>query len=204
MGLFDFFSGRKRSNVTVLDDRIWLNGSAKLKGIRGDLLDQQKSKPTGILLVAHFSDVLEQLAEIASENGHIPIKTCLAKDLSAHIAADWPINDSVTLAIIVGERHPLPKHDQLVAQFAESLPVQVRLITHVSLADAFMKAFAGEWVEGLLKSLGMSEDEVIVSEMVSRRIKAAQLKIEQEAFGDSDAPSATEWLAANVPGMQRG
>ena len=47
----------------------------------------------------------------------------------------------------------------------------------------------------------MAEDEAIESNMVSRRIKAAQQKIEKEAFGDSDANSAAEWLAANVPTM---
>ncbi len=47
----------------------------------------------------------------------------------------------------------------------------------------------------------MAEDEAIESNMVSRRIKAAQQKIEKEAFGDSDAGSAAEWLDANVPTM---
>ena len=64
-----------------------------------------------------------------------------------------------------------------------------------------MKAFAGEWVKNLLGRMGMSENEAIESNMVSRRIKAAQQKIASEAFGDSDANSAAEWLAANVPSM---
>ena len=33
-------------------------------------------------------------------------------------------------------------------------------------------------------------------------IKAAQQKIEKEAFGDSDAGSAAEWLDENVPTMK--
>lgn len=179
MGLFDFFfGGRKRSSVTVMTDRIWLNNSAKLNGVRIDVLDQQKSRLAGILLVAHFSDVLDQLSQVAAENGNIPIKACLAKELSTDFVTAWPTSNSATLAIIVGERHPLPKYDDLVMQFAESLPAQVRLVTHISLDDAFMKAFAGEWLENVLKGLGMSDDEAIESQMVSRRIKAAQLKIE--------------------------
>ena len=58
------------------------------------------------------------------------------------------------------------------------------------------------WVENLLRRMGMAEDEAIESQMVSRRIKAAQQKIEKEAFGDSDAGSAAEWLDANVPTMK--
>lgn len=204
MGLFDFlFGGGKRSNVNVIPDIIWLNNSAKLNGIRKDVVAQGSSGAVGLLLVAHFPDVVDQLYRIAAENGtHIPIKVSLAKDLSTDLVAEWSVNESVTVAIIVGERHPLPKHDDEVLQFAESLPVQVRLIRHVSLEDPLMKAFAGEWVENLLRRMGMAEDEAIESQMVSRRIKAAQQKIEKEAFGDSDAGSAAEWLDANVPTMK--
>ena len=204
MGLFDFFfGGGKRSNVNVVPDVIWLNITAKLTGIRKDVVAQSSSGAVGVLLVAHFPDVVDQLYRIAAENGNnIPIKVSLAKDLSTDLVAEWSINESATVAIIVGERHPLPKHDDEVLQFAESLPHQVRLIRHVSLEDPLMKVFAGEWVENLLRRMGMAEDEAIESNMVSRRIKAAQQKIEKEAFGDSDANSAAEWLDANVPTMK--
>ena len=204
MGLFDFFfGGGKRSNVNVIPDVIWLNNQAKLNGIRKDVIAQGGSGAVGLLLVAHFPDVVDQLYRIAAENGNnIPIKVSLAKDLSTDLVAEWSVNESATVAVIVGERHPLPKHDDGVLQFAESLPHQVRLIRHVSLEDPLMKAFAGEWVENLLRRMGMAEDEAIESQMVSRRIKAAQQKIEKEAFGDSDANSAAEWLSANVPTMK--
>ena len=206
MGLFEFFfGGGKRSNVNVnvVPDVIWLNNTAKLNGIRNDVVAQGSSGAVGVLMVAHFPDVVDQLYRIAAEIGtHIPIKVSLAKDLSTDLVSEWSANESATVAIIVGERHPLPKHDDEVLQFAESLPHQVRLIRHVSLEDPLMKAFAGEWVENLLRRMGMAEDEAIESNMVSRRIKAAQQKIEKEAFGDSDANSAAEWLAANVPTMK--
>ncbi|MEQ1906850.1 MAG: preprotein translocase subunit SecA [Pirellulaceae bacterium] len=204
MGLFDFFfGGGKRSNVNVVPDVIWLNNTAKLKGIRKDVVHQRSLGAVGLLLVAHFDDVLEQLFKIAAEHGNnIPIKVSLAKDLSTDLVSEWSANESATIAIIIGERHPLPKHDDEVLQFAESLPHQVRLIRHISLEDPLMKAFAGEWVKKTLQSMGMAEDEAIESQMVSRRIKAAQQKIEKEAFGDSDAGSAAEWLDANVPGMR--
>lgn len=204
MGLFDFFfGGGKRSNVNVVPDVIWLNNTAKLKGIRKDVVAQRSLGAVGVLLVAHFSDVVDQLCRIAAENcNHIPIKVSLAKDLSTDLVSEWSVNELATVAVIVGERHPLPKHDDEVLQFAESLPVQTRLIRHVSLEDPLMKAFAGEWVEKTLRSMGMAEDEAIESQMVSRRIKAAQQKIAKEAFGDSDASSAAEWLDANVPTMK--
>ena len=202
MGLFDFlFGGSKSSNVTVIPDVIWLNNTAKLKGIRNEVVAQRGQGAVGVLLVAHFPDVLKELYQIAAEHPNTPIKVSLAKDLSTDLVAEWQTDGSSTIAVIAGERHPLPKHDDEVLQFTESLPNPSRLIRHVSLEDPLMKAFAGEWVENMLRKLGMDENEAIESNMVSRRIKAAQQKIASEAFGDSDANSAAEWLAANVPSM---
>src|SRR5205085_9637784 len=53
---------------------------------------------------------------------------------------------------------------------------------YLSLEDDLMRIFAGEWVSGLLQRLGMQEGEAIESRMVSRRIEAAQKKVEERHF----------------------
>src|SRR3974390_3599341 len=45
-----------------------------------------------------------------------------------------------------------------------------------------MRIFAGEWVKNVLTRLGMKEGESIESRMVSRRIEAAQKKVEERNF----------------------
>ena len=45
-----------------------------------------------------------------------------------------------------------------------------------------MRLFAGEWVGNVLTRLGMQEGEAIESRMVSRRIQAAQKKVEEYHF----------------------
>ena len=52
----------------------------------------------------------------------------------------------------------------------------------ISLDDNLMRIFMGEWVKGLLTSLGMQEGEPIVSRMVTNRIEAAQKKVEERHF----------------------
>jgi preprotein translocase subunit SecA len=52
----------------------------------------------------------------------------------------------------------------------------------LSLEDDLMRLFAGEWVSNLLRRLGMGEDMPIESRMVSRRIRAAQRKVEERNF----------------------
>jgi len=52
----------------------------------------------------------------------------------------------------------------------------------LSLEDDLMRIFAGEWVRKILESLGMKEGEAIESRMVTRRIEAAQKKVEERHF----------------------
>jgi preprotein translocase subunit SecA len=52
----------------------------------------------------------------------------------------------------------------------------------VSLDDDLMRIFMGEWVRNLLTRLGMQEGEAIESGMVTRRIEAAQKKVEERHF----------------------
>src|SRR5262245_12383274 len=52
----------------------------------------------------------------------------------------------------------------------------------LSLEDDLMRIFAGEWVSSVLTRLGMQEGEAIESRMVSRRIEAAQKKVEERNF----------------------
>ena len=53
---------------------------------------------------------------------------------------------------------------------------------YLSLEDDLMRIFAGEWVGRLLTRLGMEEGQAIESRMVSRRIAAAQKKVEERHF----------------------
>src|SRR5207247_1820011 len=53
---------------------------------------------------------------------------------------------------------------------------------YLSLQDDLMRIFAGEWVASVLTRLGMEEGEAIESRMVSRRIEAAQKKVEERNF----------------------
>src|SRR5207237_7688317 len=53
---------------------------------------------------------------------------------------------------------------------------------YLSLQDDLMRIFAGEWVASVLTRLGMEPGQAIESKMVSRRIEAAQKKVEERNF----------------------
>lgn len=53
---------------------------------------------------------------------------------------------------------------------------------YLSLEDDLMRIFAGDWVRNVMGKLGMGEGEPIESTFVSRRITAAQKKVEERNF----------------------
>ena len=162
--------------------------------------ERASAETVAILLVGHFPDVLARLEELVKpQTWDVPCKVVPAKQLDSDLAASLNLQAAALIDIIVGERHPLPSVDDRLEEFARLLPCRCRFSHHISLEDAVMKVFAGEWVKKILMQMGMKEDEAIDSQMVSRRIRQAQQKIEGRTYGHLDAESAAEWLEKNCP-----
>jgi hypothetical protein len=204
MGFFDsLFGSKKHTNVEVVPDHIWMTSLAKFAGLAKDVEDRAQSGTVAILLVAHVPDVLARLEELANQLAlSVPVKAVPAVNLDVDLATSLNLDKSAIIDVIVGERHPLPSVDDRLEEFADELPCRCRFSHHISLEDPVIKIFAGEWVGNVLRKLGISEDQAIESNMVSRRIRQAQQKIEGRAFGSSDANTAAEWLEKNCPDLR--
>ncbi|MEZ6126787.1 MAG: hypothetical protein R3C49_27025 [Planctomycetaceae bacterium] len=205
MGIFDaLFGGKKRTNVEINPDHIWMTTDAKFAGLAKEAEERSRSETVAILLVAHFPDVFARLEGLAEQRSwSVPCKVVFASNLNADLASGLKLDGSAIIDIIVAERHPLPSVDDRLEQFADELTCRCRFSYHLSLEDAIIKAFAGDWISSVLKQVGMKETEAIESPMVSRRIRGAQKKIEGRAFGSLDAESAEEWLEKNCPELFR-
>lgn len=206
MGLFNLFSSSK-SNVEILDDRIWQTRQAKFAGILAAASQSltEPNQPYAILLVAMFEDCLAELQQIldASHLDQKRVMATLAEQLSERTVQTSGLDDSQSITIIVAERHPLKAHNTAIADFARTLPCRCRLVYHVSLEDAVIRSFAGEWVQSILQRLGMDATEAIESRMVGRRIQQAVAKIEDKAVSDLRAGSAEDWMQLNCPDLWR-
>ena len=200
MGLFDWFKPEP-SNARLLDDVIWLTKKAKANGVLKAIQERvaEQNGPVAILLVAHFQDCLLELRGLEESTENSRIVAVLASQLDAIDVSFRSLRETNRIDFIVGERHPLRSHDELVVKFAGKLPCRCEIVHHLSLEDALMRTFAGEWVQTILKRLGMSENEAIASHMVASRLKKAQHKIEKQAIGDAAARSAEEWFEKNCP-----
>ncbi len=201
MGLFDFlWGGTSRTNVEMVTERIWMNTLAKFDGLAQEARRRSESDSVVILLVAHFPDVLKRLHEIVQQHTwDVPCKAVLASDLTVHLAQSFSVEPDAIMDIFVGERHPIPSVDDRIREFGEKLPCRCRVTHHVSLDDAVIRIFAGDWVKNVLQQLGMTNESAIESALVSKRIRQAQHKIEERTFSSLTADSAEEWLLKNCP-----
>jgi preprotein translocase subunit SecA len=105
----------------------------------------------------------------------------------ARIKAEWQKrhDDVLTLGglhIIGTERHESRRIDnQLRGRSGrQGDPGSSRF--YLSLEDNLMRIFAAEWVQTAMRRMGMKEDEVIESSLVTKQIQNAQRKVEAHNF----------------------
>lgn len=200
MGWFDWLPAPK-DRVEVAEDRIWLTRQAKFTGIQREIgrILTAPDGPDGLFAVAHFRNCLDELALSVhgAECDRQRVLVTTAESLHDQSPLGTRLEGHRQIYFVVAERHPLPSADETIVEFARKLSCRCRIIYHVSLEDPLMRMFSGEWVEGVLRRLGMKEDEPIASRMVARRLRAAQKKIEGRATGNQPASSAAEWLELN-------
>jgi hypothetical protein len=202
MGFFDWLTGAKTRVQT--DERIWLTKPAKFAGIQRDIAAAlaDPNGPDAVFVVAHFQNCFDELRSLVTAAGFADGRVLVTLSDSLESRTTGSLSDqSQNLLMVVGERHPLPSHDDALQQFARTLSCQCRIVQHASLDDPLFRLFAGEWVEQVLRQLGMNEDEPIESPMVTRRVRTAQKRIEDRATANHPAHSAEEWLERNCPNL---
>lgn len=103
------------------------------------------------------------------------------------LEAEWKVRnkqvlDAGGLHIIGSERHESRRIDNQLRGRAgrQGDPGMSRFF--LSLEDDLMRIFAGERVVGMMRSLGLNEDEAIEHKMVSKSIENAQGKVEARDF----------------------
>lgn len=201
--------------------RVWMTQRAKVRGIAEDVR-RMSDDGTPCVVVAHFANTLQGMRSLLDglsirfeELSDRPSREELDRLLIAEqprvllamaetlptdpSSTDAPPDDGGEIGVIAIEHHLLPGPDERVRAFAAALPHRCRLQIHAALDDAVLRAFAGDWVAEVLRTLGMKEDEAIESALVHRRIRSAQRRIAKTATGHQPAWSAEEWMAANYP-----
>ena len=103
------------------------------------------------------------------------------------------------VAMMVAERHPLPHHDDELKLWGQSLPFPVQLGYFLSLDDPVVSYAINDQVKQLLSQFGMGENELVTSNLVSRRVDRVLRRLAKNGVGEVACESSTEWMKANFP-----
>jgi hypothetical protein len=220
VGLFSWLFGKRAPERVAVRDLVWLAGVGRARGLVKELKGHVYADRS-VLLLAHFPSTLAALGPklIDSRLPHEPIPEGLTPEAALRLAAngeprvlfglvrnlrlpEFPAAEDAPespLPVLLAERHFLRSHDERVTEFAGGLGGRAEIAVHVALDDELMKVFAGQWVTDMLKRLGMKDDEMIDSPMVTRRIRKAQDQIRAKlATEEVPADSPLEWIQRNA------
>jgi len=124
-----------------------------------------------------------ELAELAAQNNGEPVDEVTHKRLKA----EWQQrHDAVKAAgglhIVGTERHESRRIDNQLRGRAgrQGDPGSSRF--YLSLEDNLMRIFAADWVQKVMARMGLKEDDIIESPLVTKQIANAQRKVEAHNF----------------------
>jgi preprotein translocase subunit SecA len=130
---------------------------------------------TDIVLGGSLEAELHELGEDASESDKARVKT------------EWQKHHDEVLKLgglhIIGtERHESRRIDNQLRGRSGRQGDNGSSRFYLSLEDNLMRIFAADWVQNAMRRIGMKEDEVIESGMVTKQIQNAQRKVEAHNF----------------------
>jgi hypothetical protein len=208
--------------MSSYEDKIWLDGNRKLDAICQDVLDA-RADLSNALILAHFKSTLaiveDRLRTRSIEyksyqpfdysslcfRGHDAESTSVWVGLASYFQARAPSpaeQSRSSLRVLIAEHHPMVSRDQALIDAARSLSCNAQMIHHTSLTDPLLSHFGGDRIRGLMKQLGMAEQDCISHPAISSAIKNAQEKIQSQVQREMQTHSPEEWFKYNLPPTQ--
>ncbi len=147
-----------------------LSRMLRIRGIRHNVLNAKEH--------AREAEIVAQ----AGQSSSVTIATNMAGR-----GTDIKLSDEVKaaggLAIIGTERHDSRRVDRQLRGRAGRQGDPGSSTFYISLEDKLMRLFGSERIAGMVDKLGMKDDEVLESPMLSGAIEKAQKKVEENNFG---------------------
>ena len=173
------FNFSKNKNQTKVRDIIWISSDAKWKG-----LEELWQKDRNIVFAFWFDESLDE-AKSKLDNENIELAT--AREITHHMIPVKPV--------VFAEHYPIAKKEQELFQQLQLKEVRVAS----SLDEPLFKRFGADKIVGMLKQMGLTENQSLENSMISNAIKNAQEKLEKQVLVDHSATSQKNWLEKNLP-----
>ncbi len=209
-----------QSQFEQFKDAFSVSQKMKLSNLK-TAIDRRRAQGDTISLVAHFPETFETLQDFL-ETHRIPYAICQAdldqQELLEHarkgsdqvllvLAESIKLTDTkpqlldqrITLAAMIAERYPIPSRDERIGKFFRTFPTRTRLGYFLSLDDPTLRFAISATTLQLLQQMGLDEQELITSSMMSRRMQVVLTRVERGLLQERSADSAAEWWQLNGP-----
>lgn len=213
--MFNWLFGKPK--FRFYEDSFARTTESLLEGLRKAISDRADREEC-YLIVAHFPERFEQLqgklhawsmdyeildkplnpAAIARrfETSDSRLLLCLSS-LLVPDPTSASLDESRTICLMATERHPSITHDDRLEDFCRSIPTRVEFGYFLSFDDATVKNLINESTLRILDVFGMGENELITSNMISRRLRTVLTQNLKKFQTDHKADSAEEWIRIN-------
>lgn len=174
-----------------------------------------------ILLVTHFAQSFEELQDQLDQWSmeyqigpakiapfHLPEllgtgKRSVLMSLSNQLVREDVSSDAnrsdKTTCVVVIERHPNGKSDHRLESFCREIPGFVEFGYFMSFEDSLISTNINESALRIIDLFGLGENEMITSNMISRRLRSLLAKNAKLIVTDYPADSFEEWISLNPP-----
>lgn len=152
---------------------------------------EQKKCPFSIVSESLSAEVVKRLSEQEAGRVHLTLAQMLTTDTASVKQQDPQV------AMMVCERHPMPAYDKLIADWCHQLMYPVELGYFLSFDDPVLRFVVTDQVKMLLEQFGWGENELITSNMVSRRLDKVLKRNAAKIVNEQQANSCSEWLELN-------
>jgi len=210
MGFFSFLKSEK----PTYSDKVWKEGEYAIKGMMTDAL-QLITKNEIPVVLTFFSDTREQVIEFLNQkqvpyfeldaiNGQdainqaqvvFPLDATILTSSTQLITFLTGLSKNQKLNFLFYGHYPIPtKENKILAKLA----VMAADITfYSSLDDPAFMIFGADQLKSTLEKLGLSNEEAIEHAMVTRAMKNAREKIEQNVKQEILCATEAEWFSKN-------
>lgn len=168
---------RKDEPEVKIIDKVWMSAEAKIKACTA----MAEANPNCVF-VCWFQVTFDILKRSLRENNLI-----LANQITSMSFPDK--------MLVFAEHHPLNRKE---SELFKSLNLKEAPVLS-SLDEPLFMRFGGERTLELMRKLGMKENEVLGSSLITKSIRNAQEKIEKQVVVEREAHSQQEWLTLNLP-----
>lgn len=180
--LFNLF-GKKEDDAPkgIFTDRCYMTAAAKLKACAALAKEQPDT-----YFICWFGDTLQLFKDFFTQQG---LDAALVLD-ARHFNAGMLQNKKAVFT----EHHPLHSKELELVQHWTQQPI----IVYSAMDEPLFVHFGSEKMLGLMKLLGMKEEEVIEHSLVTKSIIKGQDKIASLVQLEQSAQSQKEWLEKNL------